>query len=94
MGTGFLDGVNAALVERGIDSPLAVGVYVTPVHEQVPDVEAAIRLLETIRTVYDIDIDTEPLEDFAAEVRQHYEDLAARFNAASEAELPEDRMYM
>jgi uncharacterized protein len=94
MGSGFLDGINAALVERGIDSELAVGVYVTPVHEQVPDVEAAIRLLETVTTVYDIDVDTAPLEGFAADVRQYYEDLAARYQAASEAELPEDRMYM
>jgi uncharacterized protein len=94
MGSGFLDGLNATLVERGIDSPLAVGVYVTPVHPQVPDVEAAIRLVETVSEVYGLDVDAAPLQAFAEEVRQYYEDLAERLEAHEPREMPEDRMYM
>jgi uncharacterized protein len=93
MGQGFLDGVNAALIERGMDSPLGVGVYVTPVHAQAPDVEAALRLVETATDVYDLDVDSEPLEQFAAEIQQYYGELAERMEAREE-EVPEDRMYM
>lgn len=95
MGSGFLDGVNGALVERGIDSDLAVGVLVTPVHAQTPDVEAALRLLSTTIDLYDLSVDVGPLETFAAEVAQHYADLQRRMeNTHSEESLPEDRMYM
>ncbi|WP_042662697.1 proteasome assembly chaperone family protein [Haloferax sp. ATB1] len=93
MGRGFFDGTNAALVERGIGSPLGVGVYVTPVHAQVPDVEAAIRLVDAADDVYDLGVDSSPLESFAAEVQQYYAELAERLHD-SEADLPEDRMYM
>lgn len=94
MGKGFLDGVNAELVARGLESSLKTAVFVTPVHAQAPDVDAAIRLLETVERVYDLDIDTEPLESFAGEVRQYYEELANRLSERAESELPEDRMYM
>jgi uncharacterized protein len=95
MGRGFLDGVNGGLVESGIRSPLGVGVYLTPIHEQMPDVEAAIRLVETIETVYGLDIDTAPLEAFAEQIARYYEDLAERYRQAAEKEdAPEDRMYM
>jgi len=94
MGHGFLDGTNAELMARGMESELRTAVFVTPVHQQVPDVEAAIRLLDAIERVYDLDVDTEPLEQFAAEVRSHYEDLTERLAERAEAELPEDRMYM
>ena len=93
MGTGFLDGVNAALMARGIDSPLGVCIYVTPVHAQAPDVDAAIRLVETIEAVYELGIDPSPLTEFADRVRQYYTDLAARMEE-KETETPEDRMYM
>ncbi|WP_096389907.1 proteasome assembly chaperone family protein [Halopenitus persicus] len=93
MASGFLDGTNAALLERGIDSSLEVCVYVTPVHAQVPDVEAAIRLVETVTTVYDVEIDSGPLEAFAAEIQQYYADLAERMEE-EQADLPDDRMYM
>lgn len=93
MGSGFLDGTNAALLERGIESPLGACVYLTPVHAQVPDVEASIRLVETAAGVYDLDVDPEPLKAFAAEVQQHYSELAERMEKR-EAELPDDRMYM
>jgi uncharacterized protein len=93
MGTGFLDGVNAALMLRGLDSPLGACVYVTPVHAQAPDVDAAIRLVETVEAVYDLGIDPTPLTEFADRVRQYYTDLAARIEQ-KETETPEDRMYM
>ncbi|SEH51662.1 uncharacterized protein SAMN05192561_10436 [Halopenitus malekzadehii] len=93
MGSGFLDGTNAALLERGIDSPLGVCVYVTPVHAQVPDVEAAIRLVETVSTIYDLEIDSGPLETFATDIQQYYADLAERMDDRN-ADLPDDRMYM
>lgn len=93
MGRGFLDGSNAALVEQGMDSSLGVGVYITPVHEQVPDVEASIRLIETVTDVYDLSVDAGPLQAFAAEVQQYYTGLAERM-AAREEDVGEDRMYM
>jgi uncharacterized protein len=93
MGTGFLDGVNAALMARGLDASLGVCLYVTPVHAQAPDVDAAIRLVETVEAVYDLGIDPSPLADFAGRVRQYYADLAARMDDR-ESEVPEDRMYM
>lgn len=93
MDRGFLDGSNAALVERGMDSSLGVGVYLTPVHQQAPDVEAAIRLVETVSEVYDLAVDSGPLRAFAEEIQQYYSGLAERM-AAREEEIPEDRMYM
>ncbi len=87
MGDGFLDGVNASLMQRGMDSDLATGVLTTPVHSQAPDIEAALRLIESVRTVYDLDIDTGPLETFAAEVRNYYEGLSQHLEAAE----PQDR---
>lgn len=92
--TGFFDGVNASLVERGMASDTAVAVYTTPVHQQVPDVEASLRLIEAVTAAYELEVDTEPLEAFAADVEQYYSDLAERLQARSEAEVPEDRMYM
>ncbi|MCL9816236.1 proteasome assembly chaperone family protein [Natronocalculus amylovorans] len=93
MGNGFLDGINAALIEQGMESSLGVGLLVTPVHAQTPDVEAAIRLVETISEIYELDIDASPLEAFAAEVSQYYNELAHRMEQP-EVDLPEDRMYM
>lgn len=94
MGTGFLDGVNASLMSRGMDSSLAVGLLVTPVHAQVPDVEAALRLLDAVESVYELDIDTGPLEEFAGEVQEYYARLSERLQAVDEEHRPEDRMYM
>lgn len=94
MGNGFLDGVNAVLMERGIDSSLAVGSFVTPVHPQTPDADAALRLLSVVERVYDLDIDTGPLEQFAAEIKEYYSELANRLDAVEQEHRPEDRMYM
>lgn len=93
MGSGFLDGVNAALLQRGMESPMNAAVYVTPVHSQAPDVEAAIRLVEVVETVYELGIDSGPLKSFADEVKQYYTELAERLEAR-EVDTHEDRMYM
>jgi len=93
MEAGFLDGTNASLLEYGIDSPLGVGVFITPVHAQAPDVEAAVRLVDTIDATYDLGVDSGPLEAFAAEIRQYYEDLAEQIDER-EPEGTYDRMYM
>jgi uncharacterized protein len=94
MGRGFLDGVDGALMYRGIESDLRTAVFITPVHAQVPDVPAAIRLVETFDRVYDLGIDAGPLEEFARTVEQYYKDLAARLETIDERQMPEDRMYM
>jgi uncharacterized protein len=94
MGMGFLDGVNASLVERGMDTDLGVGVFVTPVHAQVPDAEAALRLLSVLKSVYDLDLDTAPLEEFASEVKNHYAQLSERLEATERREQPENGMFM
>ena len=94
MGVGFLDGVNASLIARGMQSPLRTGIFVTPVHAQAPDVEAALRLLETFSQVYDLAIDTEPLRQFASEVENYYRELADRLETVEERHVPDDRMYM
>lgn len=93
MESGFLDGTNAGLLERGLESPLGVGVLVTPVHAQAPDVEAAVRLVDTANEIYELGVDAAPLEAFAAEIRRRYEDLAERMEER-EPEESYDRMYM
>ncbi|MDX1747902.1 MAG: PAC2 family protein, partial [Halobacteriales archaeon] len=94
MGTGFLDGVNAGLIGRGIESSLRTGLFVTPVHPQTPDVEASIRLLSTFSDVYDLDVELEPLRKFASEVENYYRELAQRLETVEERHVPDDRMYM
>lgn len=93
MGQGFLDGPNASLVRRGLDAPPGVCVYVTPVHAQAPDVDAAVRLVEAFSDVHHLEVDASPLRQFATEVQGHYARLAERL-AEREEEAPEDRMYM
>ncbi|MFB6124126.1 MAG: proteasome assembly chaperone family protein, partial [Haloferacaceae archaeon] len=94
MGRGFLDGVNASLMSEGMESSLRTGLFVTPVHAQIPDVEAAIRLVDAFERVYGLDVDSGPLEAFAREVEQYYRDLSARLDAVEDRQVPEDRMYM
>lgn len=91
VGRGFLDGSNAALVERGMTSSL--GVYITPVHQQAPDIEAAIRLIETISEVSELDVDSGPLRKFAEEVQHYYSGIVERMKAREE-DVPGDRMFM
>lgn len=94
MGNGFLDGVNASLISRGMDSALRVGVLATPVHQQVPDVEAALRLIQAFERLYGIDVDTDSIEKFAREVEAYYRDLESRLETMHQTETPEDHMYM
>ncbi|MFB6186410.1 MAG: proteasome assembly chaperone family protein [Halobacteriaceae archaeon] len=94
MRSGFLDGINASLIGQGIHSDLRVGILVTPVHQQVPDVSAAIRLIEIVERVYDLDIDTKDLEQFASELEKYYQSLEERLQSMEPSEAPEDRMYM
>lgn len=94
MGSGFLDGINGGLVERGLDADSSVGVLITPAHMPAPDVEAAIRLLDTVIDLYDLDVTTDALEEFAQEVKQYYADLSKRLEDAQEVDQPEDRMYV
>lgn len=94
MGRGFLDGVNGSFMARGLDSPLDVCVFTTPVHAQAPDVEAAIRLLDAIDAIYGFDLDTDPLQSLATDVRGHYQRLAERVEQVDEEYRPEDQMFM
>lgn len=97
MGNGFLDGINAALVERGMSSDLQVGVLVTPVHALTPDVDAAIRLVEAVNDLYQVDVDTGPLEAFGEEVAGYYSELQEHLQRRTEdrdTQMPEDRMFM
>lgn len=95
MGTGFVDGVTAELLARGIeDDERPVGVFTTPAHPQAPDAAAAIRLLEALNEAQGTDVDIGPLESFAATVEAQYRALAERMESARERNTPEDRMYM
>ena len=94
MGNGFRDGVYASLLARGMDTDLRAGVFLTPVHAQAPDVAAALRLIDGFEQVYGLDVDSGPLEAFATEVSQYYEELASRLQSVEPAQMPEDRMYM
>lgn len=94
MSGGFLSGMNGAVMQRGIDSPLRTCVLTTPVHARAPDVDAALRLLEAVDSVYEFGLDTGPLKTFAEEVAKQYEELAARLEERREEMTLDDRMYM
>ncbi|WP_435335180.1 proteasome assembly chaperone family protein [Haloarchaeobius sp. TZWWS8] len=94
MGRGFLEGVNASLMSRGIDSPLRVGLLVTPVRSVTPDIDAAVRLVEATSSLYGLDTDPTPLATFGAEVEQYYHDLDERNQREKDQKQSEDRMYM
>ncbi|MES3516194.1 MAG: PAC2 family protein [Natronomonas sp.] len=93
MGGGFLDGINGSIVSRAIDGDTAACVLTTPVHAQTPDVDAALRLFEALDEIYELDVDTGPLEEFAAAVADHYSGLAERV-AEEQGSAGEDLMYM
>lgn len=95
MGNGFLEGLSAELITRGIsDDSLATGVFTTPAHPQAPDAAAAIRLVKALKATHDISVDTGPLEAFADDVEAHYQALAERLEAESSDSMTDDRMYM
>jgi proteasome assembly chaperone (PAC2) family protein len=50
--------------------------------------------LEAIKQLYEIDIETTALEEFADQIQQYYRSLEERLQTANQAERPEDRMYM
>lgn len=91
---GFLDGVIGAFVEEGLSEDLSVGVLTTPVHAQAPDADAAVRLVESVNEVYELDVDPGPLRAFAQEIQSYYEELAQRLQGEAEQEVPDDRMFM
>lgn len=98
---GFFDGIVGELVTRGLepDAP-STGVLVTPAHYPGPDLDAAIRLLDTVQSEYDIEIDEAELRERSREMKQYYQELADRLKSLQEGEglhsrdFPEDRMYM
>lgn len=94
MKSGFLDGVNARLIARGMESGPSTGVCVTPVHPQVPDADAANRLVDAVERIYELGVDSAPLEAFASEIHQYYAQLADRLAEVEKEQQPEDRMYM
>lgn len=98
---GFLDGVVGELVTRSLDEAAPeTGVFVTPTHPPGPDIEAALRMLGVLETLYGFDVDETELRDLGEEMNQYYEQLAERMaNPPGEEPLgshdyPEDRMYM
>ncbi len=95
MSGGFLEGFSAEVVQRGIDSPLAVAVYATPVHAVAQDVEAALRLLSGFNSVYELDIDVGPLKEYADQVNEYHAKLYDHMRERNDAVRPvEDRMFM
>jgi uncharacterized protein len=94
MRNGFLDGVTASLLGHGMDSDLRVGIFLTPVHAQAPDVEAALRLIGAVETIYGLEFDTSELEAFAAQFDQYYQNLADRLEQVAESSEPKDWMFM
>ena len=102
MAGGFFDGVISELLVRGLEGEAPpVGVLVTPTHPPGPDLDAALRFLDALETIYDLEIDATELRERAEEMKRYYEELAQRMQALSEEEpsyrgrdFPEDRMYM
>lgn len=99
---GFFDGVVGELIGRGLDPDTpAVGTLVTPAHPPGPDLDAALRLIDAVETIYAIDVDERELKESSEKMRQQYQELAQRMQAIREGEqshhqrdFPEDRMYM
>ncbi len=91
---GFLEGVNAELMERSLERSLPSCVLTTPVHARAPDIEAALRLLEAVDRVYGLDLDTGPLETFAQDLSKQYEELSQQIEANRKQHIADDRMYM
>jgi uncharacterized protein len=94
MGNGYLSGVNGALVTHGLDHSLVVNVLSTSVHARGPDVDGALRLLETVVDIYGLDVDTTPLEEFAASVAGHHERPAEHVEDTQDDTRYDDRIFM
>lgn len=91
---GYLDGLNGSVMMRGLTTERPTCLFTTPAHAQAPDAEAALRLLDAVVRVYDLELDTEPLETFASEVSKYYAELAQRVERTGDEQYPDDRMYM
>lgn len=99
---GFLDGLPAELVSRGLDGDgTPTGVFVTPAHPPGPDVDGALRFLDSIEEAYGLSVDRQALEELSENIKQHYETLAERMQTVTESEdaradreFYADRMYM
>jgi len=101
LANGFLDGVAGELVTRSLDDAAPeVGVYITPTHPPGPDVDASLRLLTALETVYGFDVDESELEALSEQLREYYGKLAERVASATEGEEAlggygtQDGMYM
>lgn len=99
---GFFDGVISELLVRGMeDEAPPVGVLVTPTHPPGPDLDAAIRFLDVLDSMYDLSVDETELRERSEEMKRYYEELGQRMQTLQEEEtpyrardFPEDRMYM
>lgn len=98
---GVLDGVAGELAARSLDGEAPpLGAYVTPTHPPGPDLEASLRYLDLLRTVYGLEIDDDQLRERAAELQRYYAELADRMASLEAQEgpgsqnFPEDRMFM
>jgi uncharacterized protein len=94
---GFLDGVVGELMTAGLEDETVVGALVTPTHPPGPDLEAALRFLETLESLYDLSIDPTGLRERAAEQRRYFAELADRVQSLDRGETsdyPADRMFM
>lgn len=94
LGGGFLDGIKAEVLELAIERDLGVGVLITPVHYQFPDIGAALRLLEAMSAIYALDVDTDPLKEYAEAEQRYFAELSETLEAAHDRDHPADRMYM
>ena len=99
---GFLDGVVGELVTRSLDETAPeTGVFITPTHPPGPDIDASLKLLAALESLYGFDVDETELRERGEQVKQYYEQLTERMEAMAERDeslpshdYPEDRMYM
>lgn len=94
LGGGFLDGLKAELVDRVAQQGRRCGVLLTPVHYQYPDIAASVRLVEAIDSLFDLEVDAQPLRAYADEQQRYFTELSQTMEAVDEREHPADRMYM
>lgn len=98
---GVLDGVAGELTVRSLEREAPpLGAYVTPTHPPGPDLEASLRYLDLLGTVYGFEIDDDQLRERSAELQRYYAELADRMATMESQEgpgnrnFPEDRMFM
>lgn len=99
---GVLDGVVGEIVTRNLDDAApATGVLITPTHPPGPDVEATLKLLNAVESLYGFEVDETELRELGERLHRYYEQLADRMASRPEGddgtggyEYPEDRMYM